>query len=47
MSSSLTAAPFTGLGVALATPFTTGNDAVGGSRSPLSTTTPSAASSST
>ncbi|WP_151526747.1 4-hydroxy-tetrahydrodipicolinate synthase [Serinicoccus kebangsaanensis] len=34
MSTSLTAAPFTGLGVALATPFTTGADAVGGARKP-------------
>ncbi|ANS79773.1 4-hydroxy-tetrahydrodipicolinate synthase [Serinicoccus hydrothermalis] len=34
MSTSLTAAPFTGLGVALATPFTTGTDAVGGARKP-------------
>lgn len=34
MTSSLTAAPFTGLGVALATPFTTGSDAVGGNRKP-------------
>ena len=34
MTSSLTAAPFTGLGVALATPLTTGTDAVGGARKP-------------
>lgn len=34
MSSSLTATPFTGLGVALATPFTAGTDAVGGARKP-------------
>lgn len=35
MTSSLTATPFTGLGVALATPFTSGTDAVGGARKPL------------
>ncbi|GAA5164056.1 4-hydroxy-tetrahydrodipicolinate synthase [Ornithinimicrobium tianjinense] len=35
MTSSLTATPFTGLGVALATPFTSGTDAVGGGRKPL------------
>ncbi|NVP72837.1 dihydrodipicolinate synthase family protein, partial [Vibrio cholerae O1 biovar El Tor] len=29
-----TPTPFTGLGVALATPFTTGTDAVGGGRKP-------------
>ena len=34
MPTTLTAAPFTGLGVALATPFTTGTDAVGGTRKP-------------
>ncbi|WP_122262988.1 4-hydroxy-tetrahydrodipicolinate synthase [Ornithinimicrobium cerasi] len=34
MTSSLPAPPFTGLGVALATPFTTGTDAVGGARTP-------------
>lgn len=34
MTRSLTTAPFTGLGVALATPFTSGTDAVGGARKP-------------
>ena len=34
MTSSPTTNPFTGLGVALATPFTTGTDAVGGTRKP-------------
>lgn len=34
MTRSLTATPFTGLGVALATPFTSGTDAVGGARKP-------------
>lgn len=34
MDRSRTAAPFTGLGVALATPFTAGTDAVGGARKP-------------
>ncbi|MGD8199141.1 4-hydroxy-tetrahydrodipicolinate synthase [Ornithinimicrobium sp. W1679] len=34
MSVHLAAAPFTGLGVALATPFTTGTDAVGAGRKP-------------
>lgn len=34
MSTTLTAAPFAGLGVALATPFSTGTDAVGGAHKP-------------
>lgn len=34
MTRSLTATPFTGLGVALATPFRSGTDAVGGARKP-------------
>lgn len=34
MTSSLTATPFAGLGVALATPFRAGTDAVGGARTP-------------
>lgn len=35
MTTTPTAAPFTGLGVALATPFGAGTDAVGGTRKPL------------